>query len=66
MNSHRPNVAWRKNRLAARVLYRKQRGKRLRPRDYRIVDAIAEDECITDRLLGQALFSLEAQYGVAR
>ncbi len=65
MNAHRPNVSWRKNRLAARVLFRKQNGKPLRPRDYRIVDAIAEDSCISDRLLSQALLSLEAQYGLA-
>lgn len=66
MNSLRPNISWRKNRLAARVLYRQRRGGILRERDVRVARSLALDSAISARLLDQAMSSLEARYGVAK
>lgn len=51
--------AWRKSRIAARILLREDRG-RLTPRDIRIGRALGSDPGVTPRLIGQALHGIES------
>ena len=50
--------AWRKSRIAARILLREDRG-RLTPRDIRIGRELGSDSGVTPRLIGQALHGIE-------
>jgi hypothetical protein len=49
--------AWRKSRVAARLLYRKMKGP-LGPRDRLLAGELSRDPEVTDRLIQQALFYL--------
>ena len=53
----RADTAWRKSRLAARLLLRKEAGK-LRPRDRALARQLARDPEVTNRLIQQALYFL--------
>ena len=48
---------WRKSRLAARILIRKEAG-RMRPREYALARRLSEDPEVTNRLIQQALYFL--------
>ncbi len=56
---YKPGPIWRKNRLVARILLRKQSGK-VRDRDIRLARQFKDDPEIIDRLLDQAIHSLKA------
>ena len=49
--------AWRKSRLAARLLIRKEAGT-LRPRERRLARRLSQDPEVTNRLIQQALYFL--------
>lgn len=49
--------AWRKSRLAARILLRKEAG-RLQPRDMGLARRLSQDPEVTNRLIQQALYYL--------
>ena len=49
--------AWRKSRLAARILIRKERGP-LRSRDQALARQLSNDPEVTNRLIEQALYFL--------
>jgi hypothetical protein len=49
--------AWRKSRLAARLLIRKEAG-RLRPRERDLARRLGRDPEVSDRLIQQALYFL--------
>lgn len=51
------DTAWRKSRLAARLLLRQEAGA-LRPRDRVLARRLARDSEVTDRLIQQALYFL--------
>lgn len=53
----KPDRAWRKSRVAARLLLRKQAG-RLNPRDQRLAARFSQDPEVTNRLIQQALYFL--------
>jgi len=53
----KPDRAWRKSRLAARLLIRKDAGK-LRPRDQDLARRLSQDPEVSDRLIQQALYYL--------
>jgi hypothetical protein len=53
----KPDRAWRKSRLAARLLIRKEVGK-LRPRDQNLALRLSQDPEVSDRLIQQALYYL--------
>ena len=53
----KPNQAWRKSRLAARLLLRKEAG-RWSPRDRALADRLRQDPDVTNRLIQQALYFL--------
>jgi hypothetical protein len=59
MNPLRPkgNRAWRKSRLAARVLIRKEAGRMTR-RDHFLAEQLAGDAEVSNRLIQQALYYL--------
>jgi len=48
---------WRKSRLAARILIRKEAG-RMRPREQALARRLSEDPEVTNRLIQQALYFL--------
>lgn len=48
---------WRKSRLAARILIRKEAG-RMRPREQVLARRLSEDPEVTNRLIQQALYFL--------
>lgn len=48
---------WRKSRLAARILLRKEDG-RMNDRDRRIARVLAQDPEVTNRLIEQGLYSI--------
>lgn len=52
---------WRKARIAARLLLKRQDGKRWTPRDRRLASKLAEDPGVTNRLIDQALSFTKAQ-----
>ncbi len=56
---------WRKARIAARILLRRERGP-LRERDRRLASWLAQDPGVTNRLVDQAVSSITARnkYGV--
>jgi hypothetical protein len=49
--------AWRKSRLAARLLIRKEAGE-LRPRERALARRLSQDPAVTNRLIQQALYFL--------
>jgi hypothetical protein len=51
------DTAWRKSRLAARLLLRKE-SRPLRPREQRLARRLSQDAEVTDRLIQQALYFL--------
>lgn len=51
------NRAWRKSRLAARLLLRKE-ADRLSPRDRALANQLSEDPEVSNRLIQQALYFL--------
>lgn len=51
--------AWRKSRIAARILLREEAG-RLQPRDVRVGLALGRDRAVTPRLIKQALDGIES------
>jgi hypothetical protein len=52
--------SWRKSRIAARILLRKEAGT-LTPRDRRLAPILARDNGVTDRLIEQALTSFRGR-----
>jgi len=52
---------WRKARIAARLLIKREDGKPWSARDHRLAARFAEDAGVTNRLLDQAVHSLKAQ-----
>jgi hypothetical protein len=52
---------WRKARIAARLLLKKEAGLRWNERDRRLARRLAEDPGVTNRLLDQAVHSLTAR-----
>lgn len=57
---YKPGPIWRKNRLVARILMRKQSGKKMRDRDILLARHFQNDPEILERLLDQAMHSLKA------
>ena len=55
--SQKGDRAWRKSRLAARLLLRKEIG-RLSPRDEDLAKRLSQDPEVTNRLIQQALYFL--------
>lgn len=53
----RPDSAWRKSRLAARLLLRKEAG-RMPPRDEILARRLSQDPEVSNRLIQQALYFL--------
>jgi hypothetical protein len=53
----RQDSAWRKSRLAARLLIRKEAG-RMRPRDQVLARRLSQDPEVSNRLIQQALYFL--------
>ena len=53
----RQDGPWRKSRLAARILIRKERGP-LRPREQALARRLGKDPEVTNRLIQQALYFL--------
>ena len=51
---------WRKSRIAARILLRKDAGLTLSARDIRLARLLADDPAVTNRLIDQACSSLRA------
>ena len=54
---YKPDPCWRKNRLAARILLRRQNGA-LRDRDIRVARMLQFDSAPSNRLIEQALNSI--------
>jgi len=52
---------WRKARIAARLLLKREAGQPWSPRDRRLAARLAEDAGVTNRLLDQAYFSHRAR-----
>jgi hypothetical protein len=57
---YKPDSCWRKNRLAARILLRRQK-EQLRDRDILIARSLQYDPAISNRLIDQALNSLQVK-----
>jgi hypothetical protein len=57
---YKPSPIWRKNRLVAKILMRKQSGKKMRDRDILLARHFQNDPEILERLLDQAMHSLKA------
>src|SRR5262245_11576468 len=55
--AQRYDRAWRKSRIAARLLYRKAKGE-LRPRDHQLARKLSVDPEVEDRLIQQTLYYL--------
>ena len=53
----KPDLPWRKSRLAARLLIRKEAG-RMRPRDQTLARRLSQDPQVSNRLIQQALYFL--------
>jgi hypothetical protein len=53
----KPNRAWRKSRLAARLLLRKEAG-RMSQRDRALANRLSHDPEVSNRLIQQALYFL--------
>jgi len=56
---YKPDSCWRKNRLAARILLRRKKGM-LCDRDILVARSLQGDAALSDRLIDQALNSLQA------
>ncbi len=52
--------SWRKSRIAARILLRRETGT-LRARDFRLASKLAKDPDVENRLIDQALASIRAE-----
>ena len=52
---------WRKSRIAARLLLKREAGKPWTRRDRELAYRLAEDEGVTNRLIDQAFTSLKAR-----
>lgn len=57
---YKPDPCWRKNRLVARILLRRKSGQ-LRDRDIRVARSLQHDSAISNRLVDQALNSLQVK-----
>ena len=57
LNGAKVDGAWRKSRVAARLLIRKEAGA-LRPRDQALAQRLSLDPEVTNRLIQQALYFL--------
>jgi hypothetical protein len=57
---YKPDACWRKNRLAARILLRCNKG-RLRDRDILLARSLQHDPALSNRLLDQALNALQVK-----
>lgn len=53
--------SWRKARIGARLLLKRERGERWSDRDRQLAGRLAEDPGVTNRLLDQAVASLTAR-----
>ena len=56
-NGEKPDRAWRKSRMAARLLMRKE-ARPLRPRDQALARQLSRDPEVSNRLIQQALYYL--------
>ena len=56
----RLDTCWRKSRLAARILLREEAGT-LTARDVAVGRKLAEDKCVTPRLIDQALYAFSGK-----
>jgi hypothetical protein len=61
-STQKPNPYWRGALIAARIIRKKESGKRLTLRDRRIARELFEDEGISNRLIDQAVACLKAPY----
>ena len=52
---------WRKARIAARLLLKKEAGQRWSARDHRLAAQLADDPGVTNRLVDQAVHSIRAR-----
>ena len=52
---------WRKARIAARLLLKKEAHQNWTPRDKRLADKLASDPGVTNRLIDQAVASISAR-----
>lgn len=52
---------WRKARIAARLLLKKESGQPWSPRDRRLASRLADDPGVTNRLVDQAVHSITAR-----
>ena len=57
LNTDKADTAWRKSRLAARLLLRKE-FRTLRPREQSLARHLSQDAEVTNRLIQQALYFL--------
>ncbi len=61
-STQKPNPYWRGALIAARLIRKREAGKRLSTRDRRIARELFEEEGITNRLIDQAVACLKAPY----
>jgi hypothetical protein len=61
-STQKPNPYWRAALIAARIIRKKEAGKRLTLRDRRIARELFEDEGVSNRLIDQAVACLKAPY----
>ena len=61
-STQKPDPYWRGALIAARILRKRESGKRLSPRDRRVARELFEDEGISNRLIDQAVACLKAPY----
>jgi hypothetical protein len=59
-STRKPDPYWRGARIAARIVLKKEAGKRLSARDRRIARELVEDEGVSNRLIDQAVACLKA------
>jgi hypothetical protein len=59
-STQKPNPLWRGARIAARILRKRDAGKRLSVRDRRLAAELFEDDGVTNRLIDQAVACLKA------
>ncbi len=59
-STQKPNPLWRGARIAARILRKRESGRLLSRRDYRIARELFEDEGVSNRLIDQAIACLKA------
>jgi hypothetical protein len=61
-STQKPDPYWRGALIAARIIRKKESGKRLTLRDRRMARELFEDEGISNRLIDQAVACLKAPY----